>query len=163
MTMTNESTAIEMKRVSTEETQAVLELWQGSARWLQAKGIRQWHPDDFSLDRVLEVMHAGHELFLARLQGEPVGALYICGSDPQLWEELNDEESGYIHRFAVSRGHSGLGIGDQMLAWAEAYIRSQGRKRVRLDCMADNPRLNQYYLDAGFRHVRIVDWDNGYR
>jgi GNAT superfamily N-acetyltransferase len=80
-----------------------------------------------------------------------------------VWEELDDHDSGYIHRFAVSRNHLGLGIGHRLLDWAETYIRDHGKKRIRLDCMAENPRLNQYYSDRGYQHIRRLEWENGWK
>ncbi|MCY9698207.1 GNAT family N-acetyltransferase, partial [Paenibacillus alginolyticus] len=53
--------------------------------------------------------------------------------------------------------------GQLLLKWAENYIKNKGRTRIRLDCMAENDRLNQYYLDSGFQHIRLLHWDNGWK
>ncbi|MCM3783481.1 GNAT family N-acetyltransferase [Neobacillus mesonae] len=156
---------IEVLPASLTDSSDILELWKGSARWIQSKGINQWHPDEFSLIMVEEMMEKDDlEFFLAKINGRAVGTLYISWSDPVLWGELDDSlSSGYIHRFAVSRDHMGEGIGRELLIWAENYIRSKGKHQIRLDCMADNERLNQYYIESGYTFIKRLHWENGWK
>jgi hypothetical protein len=51
---------------------------------------------------------------------------------------------------AVRRGYPGLGAA--LLGWAAESVRDAGRRFVRLDCVAGNPRLRAYYEAAGFAH-----------
>ncbi len=158
-----ESIEITVQRASRDESQYILDLWKGSAMWLKSIGINQWEPDYFKIEQVIDLFDKGFEVFVAKLNDEYVGTLYICWSDPELWEELDHIESGYIHRFAVHRNYKGLGIGEQLIIWAEDFIRDNGKKKIRLDCMAENMRLNQYYKDNGYRHIRFLEWDNGWK
>ncbi|WP_152392561.1 GNAT family N-acetyltransferase [Paenibacillus guangzhouensis] len=154
---------LEIRKATIDECETIFDLWIGSARWLQSKGIDQWNPSHFKIDQVRDCFEQGYELFLARWRDEVVGTCMICWSDAFIWKELDHDDAGYIHRFAVSRRHVGLAIGRQLLQWAEDYIRSQGKHVVRLDCMTDNPRLNQYYQSCGYEFVRVFHWDNGWR
>jgi len=153
---------IKVHRATKTDSQSILDLWKGSARWIKSKGINQWNPDHFNINQVHECFDSGFEFYLARMNGEVVGTLYICWSDPILWEELDNNNSGYIHRFAVSRAHIGSGIGRQLINWAEVYIRNSG-KNIRLDCMAENARLNRYYIDMGYKQIRYIEWKNGWK
>lgn len=154
---------IDVQAATIEDSEAILALWQGSARWLQAKGINQWHPDYFRIEDVREHFRKGDAFFMARCGDDIVGTLYVCWSDPVIWGELDNDDAGYIHRFAVSRAHQGSGVGEQLLRWAENYILGQGKNRIRLDCMADNERLNRYYVEHGYVHIRHLSWDNGWK
>ena len=40
-----------------------------------------------------------------------------------------------------------------MLEWAAAEVRSWGRTKLRLDCLATNESLVTYYRNQGFREV----------
>ena len=160
---TNEERTILIRRAAMEDSGGVLRLLKGSASWLQSKGIRQWDPEYFTLERIQECFQDRSELYVAQINEEVVGTLLIWWSDPQVWEELDNTDSGYIHRFAVSRNHLGLGIGQSLLQWAENYIRTAGKTLIRLDCMTDNLRLNQYYKDQGFELQRVKVWDNGWK
>lgn len=146
-----------------EEAEIVVGLWQSSARWLNSKGIYQWRPEYFELEQVFEFMNEGSDVYLAELNNEIVGTYILTWSDPLIWKELDNPDSGYIHRFAVNRDFQGLGVGSQLLQTAEQQIKQKGKTLVRLDCMADNARLNQYYRDYGFIFIRRVEFEkNGW-
>lgn len=140
-----------------EEASTVLNLWQESARWLNSKEIYQWRPEYFKLEQVIEFMNDGSDVYLAERNHEVVGTYILTWSDPLIWEELDNTNSGYIHRFAVNRDFKGQNIGLLLLQSAEENIRQKGKTLIRLDCMADNPRLNQYYKDYGFQYIRRVE------
>ncbi|WP_020615509.1 GNAT family N-acetyltransferase [Paenibacillus daejeonensis] len=140
-----------------EEAPVVLNLWQGSARWLNEKGIYQWRPEFFHIEQTLKFINNGSAVYLAELNQSIVGTYIITWSDPLIWKELDNSKSGYIHRFAVNRDYQGLGIGKVLLQTAEEQIKQNGKTTIRLDCMAENARLNQYYRDLGFTYIRRID------
>lgn len=70
-------------------------------------------------------------------------------SDP-VWDGVPGAAALYVHRVAVRRSASGLGA--VILRWAADVARQQGRKALRLDCVASNSRLRAYYAAAGFAH-----------
>jgi ribosomal protein S18 acetylase RimI-like enzyme len=106
-----------------------------------------WGADELAetVDRAL--LHG--ELYLARRSGVAVGAFVLQWADSFHWGERADD-AGYVHKLAVREDAAGGGVGRQILRWAEERVRGAGRDFVRLDCDADNPRLNAYYRDAGF-------------
>lgn len=142
-----------------DEASAVLNLWQMSARWLNAKGIYQWRPEYFQIEKVMRFLNDGSEVYLAELDSQYVGTYVITWSDPHIWREMDCSEAGYIHKFAVNRDYQGLGIGSLLLKSAEKQIKQQGKTLIRLDCMADNARLNQYYQEHGYNLVRRMNGD----
>lgn len=155
----DDNIVLDIQPASVEDGPIILDLWRQSAKWLQSKGIKQWNPDNFKIEQIAEWLEKGANIYLARLDSEVVGTLLIIWTDPLVWDELNDQDSGYIHRFAVSRQHTGYGIGKLLMDWAENQIRLKGKK-IRLDCMADNIRLNQYYQSRGYRLVRGKKWEH---
>ncbi len=58
-----------------------------------------------------------------------------------------------MHRLMVDRSSAQPGTGRFLLRAAERRVAATGRALVRLDCLADNARLNTYYLNAGYRVV----------
>ncbi|WP_438446093.1 GNAT family N-acetyltransferase [Gorillibacterium sp. sgz5001074] len=151
---------LRIARASEEELPAVLELWLEAADWIWSKGILQWRPGSFTMETVRE-HHARTELYTAwgdGGNGELAGTFSLQWSDPFIWQERNDaEQAGYIHRLAVARGWKGRRIGERLLACAEDFIREAGRSRARLDCMADNARLNRFYREAGYVYQARMD------
>jgi ribosomal protein S18 acetylase RimI-like enzyme len=150
-------TKLSIRRAQLDEASVVLSLWQTSARWLNSKGIYQWRPEYFNLDKVIKFMKNGSDVYLAELNNEFVGTYILTWSDPIIWKELDNLDSGYIHKFAVNRDYQGLGIGSLLLKSAEEQIKFKGKTLIRLDCMADNLRLNQYYKDHGFNLIRRIN------
>ncbi len=102
-------------------------------------------------------MTNGSHVYLAELDNAIVGTYILTWSDPFIWNELDSSDAGYIHRLAVTRDYQGQGIGDILLRSAEAHIKQNGKTKTRLDCMAENARLNQYYIDQGFKYIRRID------
>jgi len=76
------------------------------------------------------------------------------------WGNVPDD-AGYLHRLAIRRVYAGMELGRQLLQWAEGKVASAGRDYLRLDCMAENQALRQYYEQAGFTYrgeVRGEGW-----
>ncbi|WP_211748659.1 GNAT family N-acetyltransferase [Paenibacillus sp. Marseille-Q4541] len=150
-------TQLFIRSASLEEAPIVLSLWQKSAIWLNSKGIFQWRPENFHIDQVIEFMTNGSDVYLAEINNEIVGTYILTWSDPFIWQELDNKDSGYIHRFAVNRDFQAKGIGKYLLKSAEVQIKQKGKTLIRLDCMADNVRLNRYYQEIGFEYVRRMN------
>jgi len=63
----------------------------------------------------------------------------------------------YVYNLAVRRTWGDRRLGAQMLDWAADRATSLGRRYVRLDCMADNQFLTEYYVRAGFDERGEID------
>jgi len=147
---------VEIARAGTDDLETVLKLWLEAANWLESKGISQWKPNSFTIESVKE--HAAKtELFVARLNKEIVATFSLQWSDAFIWRELNSEDCGYLHRLVVARSYKSHNLGRLLLSWAEKYITDNGKSKLRLDCMADNEKLNEYYRGSGFDFVGRID------
>ena len=71
--------------------------------------------------------------------------------EARLWQR-GDEL--YVHKLAVARRHGGLGIGAEILRWAQGLAAQRGKRRLRLDTWDGNRKMREYYERQGFRHVR---------
>ena len=72
-------------------------------------------------------------------------------SDPTFWGE-RPLDAGYLHKFAIKPEHYGEGIGKSMLRWAAERARRAGMKYLRLNCVAEDRGIRDYYEKAGFAH-----------
>jgi ribosomal protein S18 acetylase RimI-like enzyme len=57
----------------------------------------------------------------------------------------------------VARRSAGQGLGEQLIDWAAAYIATQGRRYLRLDCGAENTSIRAYYERLSFQHAGDVE------
>jgi ribosomal protein S18 acetylase RimI-like enzyme len=128
-----------------------LDLLEGVAAWLDARGIRQWPRGTFrqSADFYAASI-ARQEVRLALAGDELVGTLRLLLREPIVWPEVAHDDGVYVYNLAVRRGWAGRGLGRHLLDWAGERARSLGRTHVRLDCMRDNRFLRDYYTQAGF-------------
>ncbi|WP_354641987.1 GNAT family N-acetyltransferase [Kitasatospora camelliae] len=127
-----------------------------AAGWLSALGSDQWSRP-YPADKLLATIEAG-TVFMLRDGAEIVGTITLTPeAEDGLWtpSELS-EPARYINKLTVSRAYAGRDIGGRLLNWAGTRAAGQGARWLRLDAWTTNARLQQYYLDHGFSHVRTV-------
>ncbi len=130
---------------------ALVDLYDGAARWMQSRGIDQWTPGE--RDAAHFRLHIKQdEVWFAELHGEIVGAWELWWEDLPAWGP-RPPEAGYLHRLMVDHDRAPAGTGRAMLSRAEQRIAAAGRPLSRLDCKSGNPRLRPYYESAGYRVV----------
>jgi GNAT superfamily N-acetyltransferase len=106
----------------------------------------RWH-------RVIGGLIERRELLVARDDnGTTLGSIALADHPPLHYRHVWDDRpgnAGYIEAFVTHR-HLGLGVGAQLLTWAEERFREEGRELSRLDCSAADPGLRAYYERQGF-------------
>lgn len=117
-----------------------------AAAWLQAKGVDQW-PARFEMSWITGAIRRRETRLV--LVGGVVAATVTLDRADALWGDLPGA-AGYVHRLAVRRWASGLG--GVVLDWAVDSVRDKGGEALRLDCVATNARLREYYETVGFEH-----------
>jgi GNAT superfamily N-acetyltransferase len=128
----------------------VLSILEEAAQWLVYRGIDQWQPGSFSRRRIADRIERG-EMYLAELRGRAVGTLALQWSDEETWGDV-PADAGYVHGLAIRREFAGKGLGRELLRWAEERVAASDKKYLRLDCVAENRALNEYYRRAGFSY-----------
>jgi len=140
---------ITVNRALASQIEDILAVLDSAAHWLISKGIRDpWHPGEWPLERIMKSIERG-EVQLAKLGQQNVATITLQWSDELFWPD-KPPDAGYIHRLAVATGFHGREIGSSLLKWAELKTRENGKKYLRLNCMAANLTLRKYYEQAGF-------------
>ena len=139
---------LEVREARIADLDAVMSMLEEAARWTIRRGIEGWTPGAFSRRRIADLMESG-EMYLALLDGKPVGTFALQWSDRETWGNVPDD-AGYVHGLAIRREFAGMGFGREMLRRAEQLVSVAQREYLRLDCVANNEALNEYYRRAGF-------------
>ena len=139
---------LEVRGARAQDLDAVVTMLEEAARWMVSRKIEGWTPDGFSRDRIADLIESG-EMYLAVFDGEPVGTFALQWSDRETWGNVPDD-AGYVHGLAIRRDFAGMGLGRELLGRAEHMVSRSNRTYLRLDCVADNGALNEYYRRAGF-------------
>jgi GNAT superfamily N-acetyltransferase len=135
-----------MLRAGPREINDVLAVFDEVAAWLGERGVQQW-PPRFEREWIEPALLAG-DTWLAVDDGQVLATVTLDRADG-LWVGL-PAPAAYVHRLAVRRVAAGLGT--RILDWAAATAAAEGRHYLRLDCVATNRRLRDYYAAAGFQH-----------
>jgi ribosomal protein S18 acetylase RimI-like enzyme len=134
-----------------EDLGRYIELLEEVADWLETRRIRQWRPGNFRLsaDYYAESIKR-KEVQLAFVGDELVGTLRLLLREPIVWPDIVEDDAVYVYNLAVRRAWADRRLGHRMLQWAGDRATSLGRRYIRLDCVADNRFLHEYYRLAAF-------------
>lgn len=154
----------ELHQAIPEEKGLIEEILRQAAEWIQTKGSKQWsgilqkengkdnHDTTGAIKR--------GEVYFATIKEEPAGMFLLWDHqsawDRQLWSTESGDTYMYLHRLAIIRQFAGKGVSQKLIASAKEIARQNGKKAVRLDCIAANPYLNELYQAAGFRLIDTV-------
>ncbi|MFI6689175.1 GNAT family N-acetyltransferase [Streptomyces sp. NPDC050485] len=130
-----------------------------AAAWLQPRGIDQWSLP-FPAEHMAQSIARGEVYLIKETQAGDAAATVTLDreADDLLWTaDERREEAMYVHKLTVDRAYAGVGLGSRILDWAGDRAAQEGAKWLRLDAWTDNPRLQAFYLELGFQHVRTVD------
>lgn len=148
-----------VRSANIEDTDQVLKLLQDVALWLQEKGVDQWGylREGGEDEEIRQDIAAGTTYIVKDADGSIAATFNLAPKqnswDMDMWGERNDAAI-YLHRLAVGRNYRHKQIGWKLLHWIEENLDFTGD--LRLDCVASNAVLNQFYQDAGFTFVGFV-------
>ncbi|MDS9471129.1 N-acetyltransferase [Sporosarcina pasteurii] len=149
-----------MHQAKVEHTSDILALLVESAKWLQSKGSTQWNA---LLDGVdshnTEVAIQRGDVFICK-DGEEIAGMVMLLTQPsewdrQLWGPKANRNDGaiYLHRLAIRRKYANCKLGESILNWCYDSISFEGKEMIRLDCVANNEHLNQFYRRNGYTYL----------
>lgn len=101
------------------------------------------------------------ETYLVRAGEDTVGTFGLEWHDAEVWPDSDTAGAAYLHRLAIRPRHHGQGLGCFAVGWAEQTAAAQGCSLLRLDAVATNRRLCDWYERLGFRprgEVLLPGW-----
>jgi len=143
-----------IRPATAEEVPLAAAILDEATAYVATKGFEQW-PVPYPQDELRGRQRAG-ELLVYELDGEVAAVFVLQRDDVPFWGE-RPADALYLHKLAVRRSFAGRGIGTQVVEWALARTREEGRSFLRLDCMRDNPEIRAYYEALGFTARGEVD------
>lgn len=152
-----------IEKANDPDSSAVFQILQGAAAWLEEKGISQWEHlhNEVEVNEIIEDIQAGITYKVMDNHGDIVAVFNFSEEqnewDIAMWGKRKDN-AYYIHRLAVHKDHHSKRIGRKILQWIDENI-LVNNGFVRLDCIADNLVLNDFYQHAGYRFAGHVGED----
>lgn len=146
---------LEIRRATPEQAALASAILTEAAAWLIGRGEKLWEPEWLTPEKLRPVAERG-ELYLAWLEGEPVGTITLQWEDEPFWPDVPAGESAFFHKLAVRRGVAGHGVSRALVGWALEQARAAGKRYLRMDCAAERPKLRAFYESLGFEYHS--DW-----
>ena len=84
----------------------------------------------------------------------------ITYTDPQIWEERDNECSVYIHRIATNPEFRGNNFIKIIVDWAKNFANTHHKHYIRMDTCGENKRLIRHYETNGFTFLGIKKLKN---
>ncbi len=151
--MVNLGSDVRIIQTQQGDLDSVLEILEEASRWLSSKGLEtQWRLSPAFRQTIKDNIESGDVYVVKDVEGT-VGTITLQWNDKKFWGDL-PSDAGYVHKLAIKRSYGGKRLGLRLLQWAEAKARAEGKKYLRLDCLASNKTIREYYEKAGFIHVR---------
>lgn len=146
---------LEVFPAALDDIDAVLGILDEAAAWVKDHNLPHvWVPGGFSREAFLDQISRG-EVYVGCVDGKAVGTFVLQWSDVFWWGE-KPPDAGYVHKLAINPVYARQGVGREMLKWAEMKARALGKKHLRLNCIAEDKKIREYYENAGFARVRDV-------
>lgn len=122
-------------------------------KWMDIVGIKQWnvtcydevYPKEYYLRKICK-----GELYILKEADKIIGAAVLLENDDR-WNDTIP--AYYVHNLVTDV--TAKGAGGVLLKYIEEKAVQSKKRCVRLDCSADNEKLNQYYLQKGYHKVGV--------
>ena len=130
-----------------EDIKAILNILEKRCIWMEMNNIEQWRRNSYTLSFNDVYFTKGIEknmVFVAKINMK-VRGIFLLREDDPLWDD--SEGAFYIHHFATDINYKGLG---RIIIEYIKYIALKYNKTyIRLDCVKNNEKLNNYYEEIG--------------
>ena len=126
----------------------ILCIYSERMKWFKDNNIKQWsnylknHPKE----EFVEIINDRH-LYMLK-QHKTIIAVFVIDNNSSLWKS-DDNRAYYISKIAVKTGYKG--IGKIIIEIAKSICINDNKKYLRLECVKNNIRLNQIYVNYGFK------------
>ncbi len=146
-----------LRQASTSEFDIVYDILHENALWLLSKSIFQW-PLDW-LESIRSEIKASIDsglFYVAEIDNKLAAVVEIRSAPEKIWQS-NEAEALYIHKLAISRKYADSGLGRNILTLVKSQAIQQNIDYLRLDCVAHNNKLREYYESCEFKLKGIVE------
>ena len=128
-------------------------------KWLEEKKINQWHPTSYPVRYNINYFREHiNNLYIIKDDKELLGGFLLKDADERYWSDSNDVNAYYIHHLATKPGVKGLGR--LLILFAINKSKQDKKEYLRLDCVAHNKKLNEYYQELGFKYSGVIQIKN---
>lgn len=143
--------AFSVHQATLDDLATVSDILTEAAAWLEQKNMVLWQQEHIASSVIYRDIEQGL-FYIATYEGVAAGVIMFQTEDLIFWSDISQSDSAFLHRLAVRRKFAGRLVSKMLLQWAVERSREIGKHFLRLDCVADRPRLRSIYENFGFKH-----------
>ncbi|WP_459502606.1 GNAT family N-acetyltransferase [Bacillus sp. C1] len=157
----------QIRTAHNDESIFIINMLKEVAKWLKEKGIDQWQyllegGDD---EEIIQAVINKNTYIIVK-ENEMIGTFTVSPIqsewDRHIFGEDALSDSLYLHRLAIIPKYMKSRIGEKTLMWIQDQLHAD-KTFLKLDCVANNNKLNNFYKYNGFEPFGEIDGHNKYR
>lgn len=156
-----------IKIATSSDTPRIINMLKGLAIWMRDNEINQW---GFLLeggdDEEIEQAISDQETYIILRDDELIATFTLLSQqsewDKHIWGDDLTSNTYYLHRLAIIPSYMNKGVGSSILTWIQNNL-SYTKDYLKLDCVANNKKLNAFYINNNFEFINLHDGHNKYQ
>ncbi|MCC3359142.1 GNAT family N-acetyltransferase [Bacillus sp. REN16] len=157
---------LHIKIATNDDTSKIIKMLKRIALWMKDNEINQW---SFLLDggddEEIKQAISNRETYIVLKDNDIIATFTLSSNqsewDRHIWGEDNSLKTIYLHRLAIIPIYMNKGFGRSILGWIQNNARDQSY--LKLNCVADNIKLNNFYKNNEFELVGLTDGHSKYQ
>ncbi len=135
-----------------DDLQTIFNFYDAAIAHQKAVSDMHWLP--FDREMVKAEIAEGRQ-WKIMVDGQVACVFVVAYADAAIWGERDRDPSVYFHRIVTHPAFRGNNFVLKIVDWGKQHGRDLGKKFVRLDTWAENLKLKEVYLRAGFQFLGI--------
>ncbi|QUG41952.1 GNAT family N-acetyltransferase [Psychrobacillus sp. INOP01] len=155
-----------IKIATKDDSSVIIKMLKQIAQWMKDSEINQWKfLLDGGDDEEIEQAISNQETYIVLKDKDIVATFTLLSKqsewDRDIWGSDISSKSLYLHRLAIVPTYMKKGIGKSILTWIQDNV--SDKEYLKLDCVADNIKLNNFYMNNNFELVGLADGHSKYQ
>lgn len=147
--------------IRNNEVEKAIEIMMEVAEWGRNKGLRVWPDEWLTADQLITDEAKLENFYVGSINGEDACSFILQWQDNEWWPDSPRYVAAYLHKFCVRRSYAHMKMTCKVVECIKQECRKYGVNCIRLDTGNDKKAVKQIYLDAGFKIVKVIEFDNG--
>ena len=159
----------EIKIATKHDSIVIIKLLKQIAQWMKDNDIKQWgFLLDGGEDEEIEQAIINQETYIV-LNDKDIVATFTLLSKQSEWDryiwgsDISLTKSLYLHRLAIIPTYMKKGLGKTILTWINDNVNDTEYAYIKLDCVNDNIKLNNFYKSNDFELIGEIDGHSKYQ
>ncbi|MFK7747663.1 MAG: GNAT family N-acetyltransferase [Kordia sp.] len=150
---------LQIRKATSQDIDALLNITKACAKFMIDKGIFQWN-ENYPNREAFEHDVTRNELYVLLETGKIVGCIVISTLMDEEYKTVNwhtpDGTNIYIHRLAIHPKTQGKGYAQFLMEFAENYAIEKKYRSIRLDTFSKNARNQKFYELRGYKKLEDI-------